>query len=174
MWGSSWSILGPLLFLIYINDLAYTSPEAITILFADDTNAIYKDTSFIKLNQKVNKDLKILSDWFRANKLALNESKTKYIIFHSVYDKPPPDFDIYLNGTLLERVETTKFLGVQIQENLSWKSHINYIGNKISKVNGILARLKRQLPHFYLKTIFNSLFMSNLYYYELFYLGGCN
>ena len=158
------SILGPLLFLIYINDLAYASPSAATILFADDTNAIYKHKSYTELKKMIDNDLIILSDWFRANKLALNESKTKYIIFHTIYNKPPQDFTISLNNTVLERVQSTKFLGVYIQENLTWKIHTNYIANKIAKTNGILARLKRQIPKCYLKIIYNSLLMSQLLY----------
>ena len=158
------SILGPLLFLIYINDLAYASPSAITILFADDTNAIYKHKSYVQLNKMINEDLNILSDWFLANKLHLNESKTKYIIFHTPHNKPPQDFTISLNNTVLERVQTTKFLGVYIQENLTWNTHTNYIANKISKTNGILARLKRKIPRCYLQIIFNSLLMSHILY----------
>ena len=65
---------------------------------------------------------------------------------------------------MLERVVSTKFLGVYIQENLKWNIHTNYIANKISKNNGILARLKKQIPKSYLKIIFNSLLMSHLLY----------
>ena len=158
------SILGPLLFLIYINDLAYASSSAVTILFADDTNAIYKHKSYFQLNKMINEDLNTLGDWFKANKLALNESKTKYVVFHTVHNKPPSDFTIVLNNTVLERVQSTKFLGVYIQENLTWNIHTNYIANKISKTNGILARLKRQIPKCYLKVIFNSLLMSHILY----------
>ena len=125
------SILGPLLFLIYINDLAYTSPNAITILFADDTNAIYKHRSYQELQRLINDDLTILCDWFKANKLALNETKTKYMIFHNFHNKPPENFNITLNNSTLERVEHAKFLDVAIQENLKWNKHTNYTANKI-------------------------------------------
>ena len=75
------SILGPLLFLIYINDLPKVS-NSTTILFADDTNAIYVGKSYSELKYVIDKDLQKMSTWFRVNKLALNESKTKFIIFH--------------------------------------------------------------------------------------------
>ena len=158
------SILGPLLFLIYINDLASVSPSAATILFADDTNAIYRDKSYSNLQNIINQDLKLLSRWFRENKLFLNTSKTKFIIFHTRYNLPPRDFRITLDGVDLERVTNCKFLGVIIQENLSWSDHINYVANKVSKVNGILARLKHQLPAHIMRIIYNSLFRSHLTY----------
>ena len=102
------------LFLIYVNDLATVSKHAITILFADDTNAIYRSHSYDALNQIITADLQRISDWFKANKLALNESKTKFIIFHKFRNKPPPNFKITLNNVELERVEYTNFLGVLV------------------------------------------------------------
>ena len=90
------SILGPLLFLIYINDLPLVSKKAVTILFADDTSALYRGKTYDELINIVDNDLSLLSDWFKCNKLALNESKTKYIIFHTRYKTPPEDFVITL------------------------------------------------------------------------------
>ena len=158
------SILGPLLFLIYINDLATVSEHAITILFADDTNTIYKNKSYDVLKQIINTDLQKISDWFKANKLALNETKTKFIIFHKSHNKPPSTFSITLNNIELERVEYTKFLGVLIQENLSWHTHVNYIGNKVSRATALLAKLKHYLPKYVLSIIYNSLCVSHISY----------
>ena len=124
------SILGPLLFLVYVNDLATVSEHALTILFADDTNLIYNGKTYNELKILIKNDLSKISHWFKANKLALNESKTKYMIFHTSYNKPPFSFQIILNNIELERVENSKFLGVIIQENLMWNTHINYICNK--------------------------------------------
>ena len=158
------SILGPLLFLIYINDLATVSKHAITILFADDTNAIYSSNTYENLEHIVIEDLQLISDWFKTNKMALNESKTKYIIFHATHNKPPDSFRIYLNDIDLERVEYTKFLGVIIQENLSWKPHIDAVCNKVSKATAILAKLKHYLPKYVLSIIYNSLCISHMTY----------
>ena len=113
------SILGPLLFLIYINDLASVSKFAATILFADDTNAIYTGKTYERISECIHQDLPKISDWFRANKLALNETKTNYLIFHPSHKKPPENFRISLNNVQLERLEHTKFLGVLIHENLT-------------------------------------------------------
>ena len=158
------SILGPLLFLIYVNDLATVSKHAITILFADDTNLIYKASTYDELKLIIKSDLFKISDWFKANKLALNESKTKFIIFHTQYNKPPDNFPIILNNIELERVDNAKFLGVMIQENLMWNTHINYISNKVSKATAILAKLKHYLPKYALKLIYNSLCLSHISY----------
>ena len=158
------SILGPLLFLVYVNDLATVSEHALTILFADDTNLIYNGKTYNELKILIKNDLSKISDWFKANKLALNESKTKYMIFHTSYNKPPTSFQIILNNIELERVENSKFLGVIIQENLMWNTHINYICNKVSKATAILAKLKHYLPKYVLKIIYNSLALSNMTY----------
>ena len=158
------SILGPLLFLIYVNDLATISKYAATILFADDTNVIYTGKTYDDVSRIIQTDLKNLSNWFKCNKLALNETKTNYIIFHQINKKPPDDFNIILNDTHLERVKYTKFLGVLINENLKWKEHINYISSKVSRATGIIAKLKNCLPKSALFTIYNSLCISHLSY----------
>ena len=158
------SILGPLLFLIYINDLATVSKNAFTILFADDTNNIYKSDTYENLMRIATHDLQNISDWFKANKLALNEAKTKFVIFHKPRNKPPSSFKLVLNNIDIERVEFTKFLGVLIQENLSWKHHIDYISNKVSKATAILAKLKHYLPKYVLSIIYNSLCLSHMSY----------
>ena len=94
------SILGPLLFLVYINDLADVSKFATTVLFADDTNLIYKDKKYENFSFAIENDLDKISVWFRANELALNETKTKYVIFHKRFNKPPGQFEIIINGKL--------------------------------------------------------------------------
>ena len=158
------SILGPLLFLIYINDLPLASKSAAAILFADDTNTLYTGKNYHELVVNVSIDLKILSDWFKCNKLALNETKTNLMIFHRKNNKPPENLTVTLNGITLDRVVTTKFLGVLIQENLLWENHIEYVGNKISVSTAILARLKHYIPKNILLIIYNSLCLSHISY----------
>ena len=121
------SILGPLLFLVYVNDLALVSKYAATILFADDTNIIYTGKTYEDIRQSIQNDLPKISKWFKANKLFLNETKTNYLIFHPLQKKPPENFDINLNDIVLERFPFTKFLGVMVQENVLWNHHIDYI-----------------------------------------------
>ena len=93
----------------------------------------------------------------------LNEVKTKYIIFHTRFNKPPDNFDIILNGIALERVEVTKFLGVLIQENLNWNRHIGQVCNKIARSTALLAKLKHYVPRYVLLMIYNSLCMYSQY-----------
>ena len=84
--------------------------------------------------------------------------------FHKKHRKPPESFSISLNGVTLERAGVTKFLGVVIQENREWNPHIEYICNKVSGANGILAKLKYYVPKYVLCTIYNSLCMSHISY----------
>ena len=86
------------------------------------------------------------------------------MIFHLRHQKTPDDFKVSLDGTELEKVRTTKFLGVIINENLTWDDHISYIASKLSRINGVLARLKHQLHLPVMKIIYNALFSSTLHY----------
>ena len=125
---------------------------------------IYQKQTYNELKIGIIEDLALISNWFKANKLALNESKTKYIIFHKRSNKPPDNFQIMINGVELERVNNTKFLGVLIQENLMWDTHINYICNRVSKATALLAKLKHYLPKYVLMLIYNSLCLSHMTY----------
>ena len=139
------SILGPLLFLLYINDLQFASDLLDPIMFADDTNLFYSNKDINTAFLKVNDELQKINEWFISNKLSLNVKKTKYSFFH----KPSKKDDIPLvlpklniNNSEIARTESIKFLGVLLDENLSWKTHIKYIENKISKNIGILFKAR--------------------------------
>ena len=137
------SILGPLLFLLYVNDLKNVSQILKPIMFADDTNFFYTHKNIKNLFETVNKELKSVQTWFNANKLSLNISKTKYSFFHSkAYSNliPLQLPALKINNMIIKRETTMKFLGILLDENLSWKQHINYIEKKISKNNGILYK----------------------------------
>ena len=137
------SILGPLLFLLYVNDLQQASKIIKPIMFADDTNLFYSNKDLKLLFKTVNTELERIQIWFNANKLSLNVSKTKYSLFHSsVYkDKIPLHLPkLTINDVAIKREPTMTFLGVLLDENLNWKEHINYIENKISKSMGILYK----------------------------------
>ena len=101
------SILRPLLFRIYVNDLTTSSRHAIAIFFAEDWNLIYKRAAYDGLKVTTKDDLAKISDWHKANTIALNESKTKLMIFHTQFNKPPKNFQIISNSIDLERVENT-------------------------------------------------------------------
>ncbi len=134
------SILGPLFFLIYINDIANSSSIAEMILFADDTNVFFSDSDLSRLITVINSEMKNLSEWFFANKLSLNIKKSNYIIFTPRQKRQTLDPLLEINNHRLERVKETSFLGVILDENLTWKSHISYVASKISKSIGIIYR----------------------------------
>ena len=153
------SILGPLLFLIYINDLHKTSSLMEFILFADDTNIFYSDTNIERLFQRVNDELDRINEWFIANKLSLNIKKTKYILFskRSKIDEIPLRLpSLKLNEIDIERVNDINFLGVILDQTLNWKRHIETVENKISKNIGILFKAKPFLELKQLKQLYFS------------------
>lgn len=158
------SILGPILFLLYINDIVQASSIGNLILFADDTNIIYKSTSIDSLTNITGKDLQAVCDWFASNKLSVNEAKTKFILFRSARGAINTTMKLIVNNNEIENVSTMQFLGVKISENLTWDTHINEIASKVSKVVAVLSRLKHELPFNVLLTIYDSLIFSRLNY----------
>ena len=118
------SILGPLLFLLYVNDLCQVSHILKCILFADDTALFHNDTNACRLINKMNTELQTIANWLSANKLTLNVKKTNYIIFHRykkfTYPLPP----ILLKENILAEVKSAKFLGVTVENHLLWQPHI--------------------------------------------------
>ena len=152
------SILGPLLFIIYINDLAQVSEILFTILFADDTTVTIQGDNESVLINTLNIELEKLNIWLQANKLTINVSKSHYMIFHRRRRK----IDINnpsLNNTVLQRVNYTKFLGVIIDDDLKWTNHIAYVKNKIAKGFGIILRARK---------FFNRKTLLNLYHAFIF------
>ena len=168
------SNLGPLLFLLYVNDLQHISDVLSIILFADDTSVFLSGNDPLELNEIFNLELKKMQSWFTANKLYINQDKTCYMIFKNRNSKTQ-DKDIYveLNNTRIKRETKTKFLGVIIDENLSWKEHVNYIALKISRAIGILYCLKDILPLRILTNLYNCLILPHLMYCNIVW-GTCS
>ena len=165
------SILGPLLFLIYMNDIPESSEVFDFILYADDTSLKsiinIKDTtkSLAQITYSINKELNNVNDWLAVNKLSLNVTKTKFMVFHTLQQNISSFIpQLKIGNKLLERVSNFNFLGLTINENMSWKPHVNLIANKISKYVGILNRLKRYLPCRILRMMYFSIVHSNLNY----------
>ena len=142
------SILGPLLFLLYVNDLCNASNALKPIMFADDTNLFISANNIKELFRIMNKELKSIQNWFNANKLSLNAGKTKYSFFSSYADRIPLRLPaLKINDTIIKREEKINFLGVMLDENMTWRHHIECIETKISKNLGILYKA-RQLLNF--------------------------
>ena len=155
------SILGPLLFLLYINDLSTVTKLLTFIMFADDTNIFISGKDLNNITSITNTELKNISTWFSANLLSLNIKKTNYILFGN---KKHPDISLSINNENIARVYQTKFLGVIIESHLKWNAHITSISNKISKTIGILNKAKHILATNHLKMLYRSLIEPYLNY----------
>ena len=151
------SILGPLLFLIYINDLCQVTNILDVILFADDTNIFYshKDPNF--LNTIVNTELHKLSSWFQGNRLSINVKKSNFVIFKSAQNRQNLDFSFFIDNNQIDRVEEVVFLRVILDQNLNWKSHIHNVARKISKSLGSIYKASFCLNEASLCTLYFSL-----------------
>ena len=130
-------MLGPLLFIVYVNDLSTASHNLFSILFADDTSVFMKGESINEVIHMLNIELHKITVWLESNKLTLNVVKSHFMIFHRAKLKLTKP-DVKLCSTTLEQVKYTQFLGMIIDEKLNCIHHIFYIKNKISKGTGII------------------------------------
>ena len=149
------STLGPLLFLIYINDMANCSNILFLTQFADDSTITYSSLNLEQAVITVERECNRVLDWLAANKLIINLSKTHLMLFTT---RPRPESIIILaKGQVIHEIKEIKFLGVILDNNLKWNSHIDYISKKISKSVSILKMLKFTFPSNVLKNIYFSL-----------------
>ena len=158
------SILGPLLFLVYINDLCSISNKLKFILFADDTNIFLSHEKLSTIESVVNSEFLELTNWFKVNRLSLNAEKTNYMVFKSRQKKNFSEIKIFMNKERLKQVDSNKFLGVILDENLNWKQHINEVQNKVSKNIGVISRVKHKLGTKELYLLYCSLILPYLNY----------
>ena len=120
------SILGPLLFILYINDFSIASDLLFTILFADDTSVFIEGTSYNNIINDMNRELEKVDKWLKSNKLTVNIKKTQYMLFHRNIIKHKVHEDrVHMSGSNLVKVNNIKFLGVIIDSKLNWSDHIN-------------------------------------------------
>ena len=152
------SVLGPQLFLIYINDFENCSNLCDLHLFADDSNLFLSNKNLNSLEVNVNRALMEVSEWLITNKLSLNVEKSNFVIFHSPQKKVPP-IDLRVNQRSLKHKEFVKYLGILIDEKLSWKSHIREVSKKISRSVGILSKIR----HYTSQSVLIKLYYAILY-----------
>lgn len=153
------SVLGPLLFIIYVNDLPNCLESTRCNLFADDTQISASATSIIEIEQTLNEDLKKISDWMIANKLSLNVGKTEYMIIGSRQRLSQVQYQpkISIGELEIRRVKSTKSLGLIIDETLTWSEQVDHITKKVITGLGILRRIRDFVPHNTLLTVYWSL-----------------
>lgn len=161
MWCSQGSVLGPLLFLIYINNLASISNFR-TLLFADDACLIMNDSTLSKLQTKTNNELIKISNWLSYNKLCLNYQKTVFLTFKK--QKTNDKLNLTIDSKAITEVEQTKYLGVTFDNKLSWVPHILSVRNKISSGCWALANIRKYVDQQTLRLIYFSLVYPHLHY----------
>ena len=161
------SVLGPLLFLIYINDLCNASKLSIFVLFADDTNVFISADSKKAVFEKANQILFSISEYMKCNKLHINFKKSCFIHFspsNRGKNLDPNHYTLELNNTMIQQVTETKFLGVTIDDKLSWVPHISNLTKTLRSQTGMLYNMKNCIPKSLHKEIYQTLFQSHLTY----------
>ena len=166
------SILGPLLFIIYINDIINSSPLLHFIIFADDTSVLYSHNNLRTLTNRLNCELSKLSKWFKTNKLSLNINKTNFINFQKATSNEE-NCSVLIDGSPLTEKQSTKFLGVIIDSHLTWNEHILNVHKTISRNIGILYKLRHFLSEKSLLVLYNSLILSHILYSNIIW-GNCS
>jgi hypothetical protein len=136
------SCLGPLLYILYTNDLNNLLPELTNVIFADDTTLIETCDSIDVMSLRINSALSKVVDWSNYNKLSLNNVKTKWMLFTN---KITPVPNIYISGQPIEKVNSFKYLGLHIDSNLRHKSHVNYLRGKLSSLRYVTFKISPYL-----------------------------
>ena len=158
------SILGPLLFVTYINDLPNVTEICNFYFYADDTVIVLNDQTFLGLQNKIDLIIPAITKWFLSNRLSLNSSKSYFQIYSNLRNTANIDLKIAINGAEIKRKYSVEYLGVTVDENLKWDSHINNVANKISRNLGIMGRIRYFVSCKELKILYNSLILPHLNY----------
>lgn len=158
------SILGPLLFIIFVNCLP-NNLNCKTVMYADDTSLMCKGKTAAELQTQLESCLHNVANWFHANKLTLNVDKTKFMVFgtSNMLEKFD-DVNVMYNGNVMEKVQEFKYLGIKFDSKLSWSAHTEYLCTQVSKRIGVIRRIKYFLPHQTVVLLSNSLVMPHFDY----------
>ena len=158
------SVLGPLLFILYTNDLPNVLKHSKCILFADDTTIFQTSHNLTYLRECIEYDMECLSDWFRANKLSLNVQKTQFVVFSPPNTTQRNMISIKIGTENIQRVSHGKFLGIIIDETLNWGPHIDYVAKKIASGSYAINTVKKYLSVRNLKSLYYSFVHSYISY----------
>ena len=164
------SILGPTLFSAFINDLPSVLPPNSTVLFADDTTIFIISDQLPTLQSSLQLCLELVNLWLERNGLKLNTSKTKSMLIHSS-KKLPNSLDLSVDGKTVEQVRCFKFLGVQVNDTLTWSDHINFVCSKVSHSLNLLRRLSWFLPQSLLLLFLKSYILPTFDYCDIVWSG---
>ena len=168
------SILGPLLFVLFINDLPEATAKCSVLLYADDAVLFSSAKDAQTIEQALNYDLSVISDWISQNHLFLNKEKTEVVLFGTSQKLATvEEFRISIGRHQLERVSEFKYLGVVLDETLSWKAHTRYATSKAGKKVGMLGRLRKHLTSYAANSIYQAHILPVLEYCDTVW-AGCN
>ena len=161
--------LGPLLFLLYINDLPNCLVSSETLMYADDTHLTYASNSIEDIECTLNRHLANVSDWLKANRLTLNKTKTEFMVIGSwqklgTFDKSP---NLVLDSFPIKQVSTTKSVGVLVDKHLSWNAHIASISKKIASAIGAIKCCRPFVPTETLKYACNAIVQPHFDYCDV-------
>lgn len=160
------SILGPLLFLIYINDLPQSVSPAKSVIFADDTSIIIRAKNMTTLQENCISTITKLNLWLNANKLIINVSKTKLMLFkrRGGINSESQNLHVSLNNIPISHSPVNTFLGLDLDENISWQNHTNKVSKKLSSLCFLLRNIRNNLPIDTLLQLYFGYFHSQLTY----------
>ena len=161
------SVLGPLLFIIMINDITNSLQHSKCIIYADDTTLYLSGKNLDEMFTNMNKDLNAIEHWFACNSLLVNVSKTNFIVFRPKNKECNLDKDLHyliLNNELIKNVDYCKFLGLWLDKKVTWQHHLDTLCNKLNSCLYMLKMTKFFVPEKILKLLFNSYFQSHLRY----------
>ena len=158
------SILGPLLFLLYINDITQSTPKLQFLLFADDTSIFLAKNDLPSLEKTLNEELEHVSNWLKANKLSLNIKKSNILIFRHKNVKQTDKINIKMDGNNIDEKESAKYLGLYFDNKLTFKRHVDHLLAKLKKGNAILAKLRYFVPKEGIRSVYFAHIQSHLNY----------
>ncbi|KAI8485890.1 hypothetical protein Bbelb_364420 [Branchiostoma belcheri] len=164
------SVLGPTLFILYINDLATSRTHCLANLFADDTSLSFSHHSAHRVVATLNRELSTVSTWLFTWKLEANIDKCK-VMFITTRTLPQPIPPVTLGGTVLQVVTSHKHLGVTLTNTLSWSQHIEVISNKARRSSGLLCALRRKIPQNLLLRLYITITRPTLEYADIVWAG---
>jgi hypothetical protein len=158
------TILGPILFSLYINDLPLNIMGSKIVLFADDTNILVSDENINNLQYKLNNVMTELQTWFTLNSLVVNTEKTLAMSCHTMQNKKPLLPHVIFAGRDIPYNTETKFLGIYINENMKWNNHIKYLSSKLNTSCYMISSLKNVTSPYVLRTMYFACFHAHLRY----------
>ena len=167
------SNLGPLLFLLHINDISHSLKHGRSTLFPDDTTIYNNGQNKLELCKKMNEDLASLNNWISANKLTLNTNKTYACIFGNINRNENEEYKFYIIDKQIQITNFVRYLGVEVDSQLSWSAQIAKLTNKCNQVVGVLSKIRPLINKTTAKQIYYALVHSRLIYCQEIWGTAC-